>query len=135
MMESTVAEIARAAGDFPALADNLAPRDVEVLLESRILDHGVMCYTSRHIALDDAHNPWTFELSSPEGVEDVAWHNPYGGERVKMALARRLQLRDGLNDDTRNLIWELTKDALLAELATAPGGAAALVMGRGKGPA
>ena len=128
-----MAEIARAAGDFPTIGDSMSARDVELMLESRCLEHDIVSYTSRQIALESAHDTWMFELTSPVDIEQVHWLDPFQGEHTKMSLARHLQLRDDLDDRTRNSIWQFAKDALLAEIARGPGGAHDLLAERARG--
>jgi len=128
-----VAEIVRAAGYFPDLDAAMAPRDVELLIESNALDHGLVTYASRHINLEDAHNPRTFELTSEDDAEGAHWRTPSGGSLTKMTIARRLQLRDNLDDARRDAIYELTRESLLAALEEGPGGTPDLMVARGRG--
>jgi len=141
IIQTTVAEISRAAGFHPAAGANDTERDVEIHHEASMLLHDIVVYQTRRLAfheggLDFAMGAsWTLALeSAPENIEDHAFeHRSTTTQLTKMALARQLQLRDGLSDDRRDLIWQtLDKDVLIAALMD-PSVVLAAAKGRGRG--
>ena len=98
----------------------------------------------------DSRMYWYFNLTNPVDLEDHMFMTRPAVEITKMALARRLQIIDGTDDETRARRWELTKDAPIALLTVygeghahddaeghddAAGGDVAVRGGRGRGRA
>ena len=116
MQTSTVAEISRAAGYYPELADDCTPRDAELAHEAMFLEHRVVHYRcAEH--LNDPGRPWDFVLSEPVDAEAESLDQAYAG-MTKIALARCLQLRGAADDALRHHLWgNFTAVELLAMLA------------------
>ena len=109
---ATIAELCRAAGDTVAVGANATAREEEVLLESRLLSHDVLAFKSRH--LNNPDQPWSYELSDAQDLEDCYISTRHGAELTKMALARQMQRILGHSDAQRDEEWKLQKDILVA---------------------
>ena len=114
LMDASVAEIVRAAGHFPPAAHDATPRDVELRLEKDFLDFFLVRLKSQHVPFDSSR-PWSFMLSEPVDIEEYFIARTPVEDLSKIALARQLQLREGLNDEQRNQRWQLVRDALLRQ--------------------
>ena len=126
LLLATVAEIARAAGDYPDVDGNATARDIEILLESRLLQHRVIRFqTVQRSGNEDA--PWDFTIQDGDDVEQAYIGPKNPRDLTKIALARQIQLRDDLSDAERGLLWQAKKDVVLAAYDNPPGvvGAAA----------
>ena len=141
IIQTSVAEISRAAGFHPAAGATDTERDVEIRHEANMLIHDLVVYQTRRLAFHEGGLDFavgasrTLALeSAPENIEDHAFeHRSTTTQLTKMALARQLQLRDGLSDDRRDLIWQtLDKDVLIAALMD-PSVVLAAAKGRGRG--
>ena len=106
----TIAELSRAAGYFPTVPTGATTRAVELLHENAIMTHGLLRLSGQR--LDDYENPWSFMLSGRVDAEEAHADERFD-EMTKMALARQIQIRDGLSDDRRNAIWKQDKDFLI----------------------
>jgi hypothetical protein len=109
----TVAEISLASGYFPPLPANHTPRDAEVAHEANVLNHDVVMYDAKR----DGTLNWNLLISSPRFMEDDFAQKVNVADMKKIALARQIQLREGLSDDARNDLLKYTKAVLLARLA------------------
>lgn len=120
----TVADISRAAGYYPPHADDATARELEVLHEQALLQHNLIVYKCRPT---DVVGDATWALVLHEGgrdVEDHVFEARALADLSKMALARQLQLRDGLNNSERDARWRLLKKAQLIAALLGPGPAA-----------
>ena len=135
LRNATVAEILRAAGHHIPVEGTA--RDMEVKYEKAYSELEVLKYTGDRF--DGRRADWFFVLTNGVEVEEDSYMNRQIQDLTKMALARRLQVLDGSDDETRNRRWELTKDALIALLVDhAEAGAyemdvAEIPRGRGRG--
>lgn len=120
VMNQTVAEIARAAGAIAPSPSNASARDLEFALEKEVLTCGVTRYESRHFH-EDPTVKWAYVLTnSCAGIEQEFYDTTEIEDMTKMAIARSLQLRDGLSDDSRDKLWRLDWEALAAGLWAPP---------------
>jgi hypothetical protein len=103
IIEATVAEICRAAGDHVAAAPTDSARDVELTLERRLVNHQVVRFHSERVSNDAilTDYPWAFILTSPIDFETVFIQTRQINELTKMSLARQIQLNESLTDDQR----------------------------------
>ena len=141
LMNSTMAEIIRAAGFHPDVLPHHTERDVESMYMSYALTHELAVYECRRVSYDlggvwgDAS--WTFELTQPPNpIEEYMFRKRDLRSLTKMALARRIQLRDVLSDEQREVLWRQSKEALVQYLlddphavAGPPGGVAPVALG------
>jgi hypothetical protein len=127
LVNSTIAEIARAAGYYPVVGSNVTERDVEIIHEREFLNHGIVqydCVRARNVISESGDTEhWAFSLSAVGyDVEDVAFESRDFAALTKMGMARMIQLRDGLDDNRRSELWSrYTKTALAAEITNAGG--------------
>lgn len=141
IIEATVAEICRAAGDHVAAAPTDSARDVELTLERRLVNHQVVRFHSERVSNDAilTDYPWAFILTSPIDFETVFIQTRQINELTKMSLARQIQLNESLTGDQRDKLWEKSWDTLAAAYVqphSAHAGAAALEpKGKGRGAA
>lgn len=118
---ATVAEIARAAGDYTAPAANDSARETEANIENRILAHDISRFASQRLGHRlDTHTTWTYRLYDEEDIEACFFRGKIDRDLKKMALARQLQLRGNLSAQQRDDIWELSKDLLMAAYRAGP---------------
>jgi len=116
----TVAEISRAAGANVPSPANASARDLELAFETEVLKCGVMRYDSRPFH-EDPTVKWAFVLTDTNlGIEQELYDRTEVEDMTKMAIARSLQLRDGLSDDGRDKLWRLSWMALAAGLWAPP---------------
>ncbi len=107
---------------------------VEVLLESRILTHQIVCFDSRPSG--NADIPWSYVLENEIDIEEAFWRQDE--HLTKMAVARRLQVLEGLSNGQRDKLWQMSKQTLVGALnapAAAAGPAAALLVAAPKAKA
>lgn len=118
LMPCTIAEISRAAGFYPTTPAEASERDVELIHERAFLGHQVLRYHCERIGTSD--HAWQFCVRDPVDLEEhIAASRPLA-DMTKMALARMLQLRDGLTDADRDSAWaKLKKGELLLALQAA----------------
>ena len=115
LMNSTVGEISKAAGYYPACDENASERDLEILHETAFLNHDVRVFKGSRLGEDlDEKATWSFELQHPgEDIEEYNFELKQLPDLTKMALARVLQLRNNLSDQERNRLWETLSKAHL----------------------
>ncbi len=105
----TVEEISLASGYFPTLPANHTHREAEVAHEANVLNHDVVMYDAKR----DGTLNWNLLISSPRFMEDDFAQKVNVADMKKIALARQIQLREGLSDDARNDLLKYTKAVLL----------------------
>ena len=129
--EMSLAEMCNVAGYWP---DDIGPdfceRSVELVHESRLLSHNIQRFESRRLG----GAGWGRVVRSHSGVdiEHYEFENRALPQLTRMALARALQVRDGLTDDQRNRIWNLRKNQLVAALENGPVAIAAVAKAAAK---
>ena len=107
--EMSLAEMCNVAGYWP---DDIGPdfceRSVELVHESRMLSHNIQRFESRRLG----GAGWGRVVRSHSGfdIEHYEFENRALPQLTRMALARALQVRDGLTYDQRNRIWNLRKN-------------------------
>ena len=111
LMLASLAHLARTAGIPVVIAAEDTERDVEVKLESKILDSRVSAYSSA--AIPDAENHYSYMLSEAGDLEQHWLSKQNFTELTKMALARQIQIQDDLTDEARNKLWHLNRAALM----------------------
>lgn len=115
LMPCTIAEISLTAGFHPTIPTNASEREVELIHERAFLGHGVLRYDCERIG--DSESAWRFVLRNPVDVEEHISASRPLEDMTKMALARALQLQDGLTDAERDAAWgRLKKGELLLAL-------------------
>jgi len=140
IVNMTIAEMSKAFGYYPQMGSSTTERELEIQHEQRALSHEVGVYTCERARVgDDFWGLVSHDVC--ENIETYFWeHTPIDG-LTNMALARRLQIRDGLTDNERDNLWSnCNKQQLMAHLtadADAAGDVAAAVAaaarGRGRG--
>ena len=98
LIPMTVAEIARAAGWFPAVAQDASARDVELQYESKVLDLEIERYKAVRLG-ESIERPWEFLLTDASDIEDSFLESRAAADLTKMALARRIQRESGASED------------------------------------
>ena len=125
LMEATIAEISSAAGYHPPLPRDASARDHEILHERHFLDHNVSVCEGNRVSYDmggDTGPDWSFVLSQDtHDVEQYCFSQRRFADLTKMALARQLQLRDGLTNEQRDALWALNKTTLMNSLVHGAG--------------
>ena len=128
----SVAEICKAAGYWPPSLPSDTARDVEIAHDKAIVDHEIERFNSRRGSLRRGAS-WAM-LVRVEGGEDFEWaayeERPLA-TLTKMALARCLQVRGGLNADSRKALLNLPKTVLVAAMRNDDPGTAAAVLAAG----
>ena len=82
----------------------------------------------------DGVDAWRVVLTDRTDAEEQWFADTPVEDLTKIALARRIQIRDGLDDGRRAALWKQTRDILLADLfppAAAPGPGIGRARGRG----
>ena len=127
LVPCTLAQVSKASGYYPALAHDATARDEELLHEAAFLSHDLLVYERRPVepTQNNLEGSWDFILSDAKLAEDSYIEDTPLADCVKMALARQLQLRDGLTNEQRNRISVLEKAVLLAQIAGGAGPALA----------
>ncbi len=133
----TPAEIARASGDFRPAPPGASKRDEEIMLELAFLGHDLVRYNSKQ-ETGERETHWQFIISGDELCEEAVLDATPQSELTKIMLARALQLREGLSDQQREKLWNMSRSALLAmyiapPLPASPAGPAAAALAKGKG--
>ena len=117
----TIAEVSRAAGYYPVVPLNATERDIEVIHETHLLDHQVVVFDAErqtYTTGGDWGASWCFLVrNGPEDIEEHTFDKRDLAGLTKMALARRIQLRDNLTNDQRNALWPFRKDLLTRMVA------------------
>ncbi len=120
MQGMTLAELSLTAGFYPNdVLPHHTERDVELIHENNILEQNVERFESRPVRLTTGKH-WSRIVNVNSGV-DMEWHafdERSIRDLTKMALARALQVRDGLSKNERQRIYGLSKNVLLHALET-----------------
>ena len=109
----TIAELSTASGYYPQLIGNEAARSVELMHEASLLTHDIVMYDVERVSSES----WKLKITNPMFMEEHFFNTVPMANWTKMALARRIQLRDGLHDGQRDMLYLQTKQALLDQLA------------------
>ena len=109
----TIAELSTASGYYPQLIGNEAARSVELMHEASLLTHDIVMYNVERVSSES----WELKITNPAFMEEHFFNTVPMANWTKMALARRIQLRDGPNDGQRDMLYLQTKQALLDQLA------------------
>ena len=148
VQETTVAELCRTAGHYLTPGPEETERQLELRYEASFLDLKVECVAYRRLPLGRAGRTWALAVQegSCADVEEHAFTTKPLADITRLALARRLILRDGLEDRHLWRLADMQKNVLIAvlETAPAPGGvdaaiavakaaAGVAVRGRGRG--
>ena len=149
VQETTVAELCRAAGHYLTPGPEETERQLELRYEASLLDLKVECVEYKRVPLGHARRTWALAVQEGSGVdvEDHAFTMKPLADLTRLTLARRLVLRDGLEDRYLWRLADLQRNVLMAVLESdpAPGGvdasiavakaaaAKAAVRGRGRG--
>lgn len=112
LRNATIAEIIRAAGLNIDVEGSV--RDMELRYEASFATLGVIRFEGQRF--EGRLSEWYFILSESADLEEFAFLTKPVQDLTKMALARRLQILEGSDDDVRSRRWELTKEALLGLL-------------------
>eukprot|EP00973_Karenia_brevis_P059730 8314747-Karenia_brevis.AAC.1 len=118
IVDMSIADISLHMGVYPLHATHdKSERDIEVLHEDMFLDMNPHRLESRRL-VTGATTSWKFILDVASGIAIEEWVQGVLdlGDHTKMALARRLQVRDGLTSAARNRVWQLPRQALLAAI-------------------
>eukprot|EP00973_Karenia_brevis_P013489 1832080-Karenia_brevis.AAC.1 len=79
--------------------------------EKEFLNHGVERLASRRCLSRPTSWCFVVDVTSGIDIEEWAFQTRDLGDHTKMGLARKLQLRDGLDDAGRDRIWQLPRQA------------------------
>ncbi len=115
----SIAEIARASGDFRTVPENCSKRGEEIMLEESFLSHGLVTYQSRQLG-GDLEDQWKFVVSSEQDAEDNFFLNTPVSDLTKFQLARTLQLRENLTEQQCRILWNRWSKAPLVALLQSP---------------
>lgn len=129
LMTATIAEIAKAAGYYPAVGVDVTPKGEEDMYINDLLTLGLVRFNSKRLEDPTGEHPWSFVLSERIDLEEHWFMQRPLSELTKMALARQLQKDNGWTDAYRDEMWRLKKAALLGLV----GVAAAKGKGKGRG--
>jgi len=124
LLEASIAELSLAAGYYPPVTVDATVREVELEHETHFLDHNVHVFQYKRFPVGDgtALGKWSLIIDedSGEDVELRHFETEARADLVKMALARMLQLRDGLARDDMLALVNLPKPVLIAAVERGP---------------
>ena len=124
LLEASIAELSLAAGYYPPVTVDATVREVELEHETHFLDHNVHVFQYKRFPVGDgtALGKWSLIIDedSGEDVELRHFETEARADLVKMALARMLQLRDGLARDDMLALVNLPKPVLIAAVEREP---------------
>ena len=124
LLEASIAEISLAAGYYPPVSADDTARAVELAHEAHFLDHGWCVFGHRPypIGAGGACGKWSLivQAGDPTDVEEYHFARTKITDMRKMALARKLQVRDGLPQDDLRLLVALKEPVLSAAVMRGP---------------
>ena len=103
---------------------NDSERTVELKHEANLLNHKIVVFDAQRESGVEfgADASWFFLLENPVDIEECTFAKRAMPQLTKMALARQIQLRDGLTAAERNALWPLPKPTLVRHLVNGEGG-------------
>ena len=118
LLDASIAELSLAAGYYPPVAPDASAREVELDHEAHFLDHNVHVFQYRRFPVGNGTTVGKWSLIVQEDSGEDVEHRHFAEEALanltKMALARALQVRDGLTTADLAALLNLTKPVLIA---------------------